>query len=119
MIEKTIYSQRAVLALAVGGLVEIEKVSVEEVADLYGRAVVGRVGNVVSVLSLTMGGAERSVEGTSSEDAATHESVVTFVVKGSVDGSVAEVLSRGEAFGYSKSVVHVAVGASNNNPSDR
>lgn len=74
------HSQSTVLALAVGSLVKVKQISVEEVAELDRSAVVRRMGNVVSILSLAVGSTERSVERALVEDARTHESVVALVI---------------------------------------
>jgi len=109
------YSQSTVLALAVGSLVEVKQISVEEVAELDGSAVVRRVGSVVRVLSLAVGSTERSVEGTLVEDTRAHVSVITFVVKRSVNGSVVKVLNIAETSRDFEGVVHVTVGTSDGN----
>jgi hypothetical protein len=106
------HSQRAVLALAVGSLVEVKQVSVEEVADLGGSTILGSSGEVVLGLSLAMGCAQRCVEGAGGEDSTAHESVVTLVIKRSVDGSVVEVLDIAETSRYFEGLVHISVGTS-------
>jgi hypothetical protein len=109
------YSQSTVLALNVRSLVEIEDVSVEEIAELDGSAVVRRVGSVVSVLSLAVGSTERSVERTLVEDTAAHVCIIALMVKRSVNGSVVEVLDVTETSRDFEGVVHVTVRTSDGN----
>jgi hypothetical protein len=106
------HSQRAVLALAVRSLVQVKQVSVEEVTDLGRSTILGSSGEVVLGLSLAMGCAERCVEWACGEDSWAHESIVTLVIKRSVDGSVVEVLNIAETSRYFEGLVHVSVGTS-------
>jgi hypothetical protein len=107
--------QRAVLALAVGSSVEVKQVGVEEVADLGRGAILGSSGEIVLGLSLAEGGTERCVEWAGGENTRLDESVVAFVIKGSVDSSVIEVLNIAETSRHFESLVHVAVGTSDRN----
>jgi hypothetical protein len=107
--------QRAVLTLSVRGLVEIKQIGVEEVADLGRGTVLGSSGEVVLVLSLTMSSAERCVEGSSSEDTRSHESVKGLVIERGIDSSVVKVLNIAETSRYLESLVHVTVGTSDGN----
>jgi hypothetical protein len=109
------YSQRAVLALAVGSSVEVKQVGVEEVADLGRGPILRSSGEVVLSLSLTEGGTERCVEWAGGEDTALDESVITFVIKRSIDSSVVEVLNIAETSRYFKGLVHITVRASDGN----
>lgn len=104
--------QRAVLALCVGSLVEVKKIGVEEVADLGRSAILWSSGEVVLVLSLAVSGAERCVERSRLEDTASHEGVITFVIKGSIDSSVVKVLNVTETSRNLEGLVHVSIGTS-------
>ena len=101
--------QRAVLALAVGSLVEIKEIGIEEVADLGRSTIFGSSGEVVLVLSLAVSGAERCVEWICGKDTASHESVITLVIKRSIDSSVIKVLNIAKTSRYLKGLVHVTV----------
>jgi hypothetical protein len=109
------HSQRAVLALAVGSSVEVKQVGVKEVADLGRGAILRSSGEVVLSLSLAEGGTERCIEWAGGEDTRLEESVVTFVIKRSVDSSVVEVLNIAETSRYFEGLIHVTVGTSDGN----
>lgn len=101
------------MTLKVGSSVDVENVSVEEVADLWRAAIRSRVSKVVSSLSIAVGGAERSIKGTAAENGRTHVGVIALIVIRSVNGSVTEVAWGGVPRRDDESVVSVTVRASN------
>jgi hypothetical protein len=100
------------LTLSVRRLVEIKQIGVEEVADFGRSTVLGSSGEVVLVLSLTMSGTERCVEGSGSEDTRAHESVKGLIIERGIDSSVVKVLNIAETSRYFESLVHITVGTS-------
>ena len=88
--------QRTVLSLRIAGRVQVQDVSIEEVADLWWASILGRMSYIILCLRVAVSSAKGGIKSTSSEDGCSHIRVVALAIIGSIDGSVLRNTSERE-----------------------